>query len=95
MPEKSNNNKKIVSVWALVKKCNDDCKIAIWALVKNGCWRLVYNTQKFMHRCPQGHMVQWIKALVRSSDIPKKSVSSIPGEGSGELSEGKLTGDNR
>ena len=23
-----------------------------------------------------------------------KSVSSIPGEGSGELSEGKLTGDN-
>ena len=39
-------------------------------------------------------MAQWIKALVRSSDIPKKSVSSIPGEGSGELSEGQLTGDN-
>ena len=27
--------------------------------------------------CPQGHMAQGIKALVRSSDIPKKSVSSI------------------
>ena len=22
--------------------------------------------------CPQGHMVQWIKAVVRSSDIPKR-----------------------
>ena len=41
----------------------------------------------------QGHMAQWIKALVRSSDIPKKSVSSIPCEGSGELSE-RLSGDN-
>ena len=31
-----------------------------------------------------------------SLELPpkKKSVSSIPGEGSGELSEGKLTGDN-
>ena len=49
------------------KKCNDNSKIAIWALVKNGCCRhKVYNTQK------QGHMVQWIKALVRSSDIPKE-----------------------
>ena len=53
-----------------------------------------YNTQKFIHRCPQGHMVQWIKALVRSSDIPKKSASSIPCEGSGVLSEGKLTDNN-
>ena len=44
--------------------------------------------------CPQGHMAQWIKVIVRSSDILKKSASSIPGEGSGELSEGKLTGDN-
>ena len=44
--------------------------------------------------CPQGHMAQWIKALVRSGDIPKKSVSSIPGERSGEPSEGELTGDN-
>ena len=39
-------------------------------------------------------MAQWIKALVRSNDIPKKSVSSIPGEGSGEFSKGKLTRDN-
>ena len=39
----------------------------------------------------QGHMAQWIKALVRSSDVPKKSVGSIL---SGGLSEGKLTGDN-
>ena len=39
-------------------------------------------------------MAQWVKAVVRSSDIPKKSVSSIPREGSGELSEGKLTVDN-
>ena len=39
-------------------------------------------------------MTLWIKVLVRFSDIPKKSVSSIPDEGSGELSEGKLTGDN-
>ena len=38
-------------------------------------------------------MVQWIKALVRSSDIPK-SVSSIPSEGIGELPERKLTADN-
>ena len=30
---------------------------------------------------------QWVKALVRSS------VSSIPDEGSSELSKGKLTGD--
>ena len=37
---------------------------------------------------------QWIKSLVRSSDIPPKSVISIPVEGSGKLSEGKLTGDN-
>ena len=37
---------------------------------------------------------QWIKSLVRSSDIPPKSVISIPVEGRGELSEGKLTGDN-
>ena len=43
---------------------------------------------------PQGHMAQWIKAFVRSSDIPKKSVGSIPIEGSGKLSEGKLTGVN-
>ena len=28
--------------------------------------------------------------MVISIDIPKKSVSSIPGEGSGELSEEKL-----
>ena len=61
---------------------------------KNSCWRhKVYDTQKFIHRCPQGHMAQWIKMLFRSSDIPKKSASSIPSEGSGELSE-KLTGDN-
>ena len=40
------------------------------------------------------HMAQLIKAFVRPSDIPKMSVSSIPGEGSGELSEGKLTRDN-
>ena len=46
------------------------------------------------HVISQGHMAQWIKILVRSSDIPKKSVSSISGEGSGELSEGKLTGGN-
>ena len=32
----------------------------------------IYNTQKFIHKCPQGHMVQWIKASVRSSDIPKE-----------------------
>ena len=32
----------------------------------------IYNTQKFKHRCPQEHMVQWIKALVRSSVIPKE-----------------------
>ena len=44
--------------------------------------------------CRQGHMSQWIKSLDRSSDIPKKSVSSIPGEGKGELPEGTLTGDN-
>ena len=52
------------------------------------------NNQKFIHRCPQGHMAQWIKMLVRSSDIHtlKKSVNSILGEGSGELSEVKLTG---
>ena len=34
-------------------------------------------------------MAQWIKLLVRSSDMPKKSVSSIPGEGSGELSDNR------
>ena len=39
-------------------------------------------------------IVQWTKALVRSRDIPQKKKSSIPGEGSGGLSEGKLTGDN-
>ena len=39
-------------------------------------------------------MARWIKVLVKSSDILKKSVGSIPGEGSGELSEGKLTGYN-
>ena len=39
---------------------------------KNGCWRQSYKTQKFIHRCPQGHIAQ--------------SVSSIPSEGSGELS---------
>ena len=39
------------------------------------------------------HMAQWIEALVTSSGIPKKSVSSIPGEGSGKLSEGKITGE--
>ena len=41
----------------------------------------------------QRDMPQEIKVLDRSSDIPQKSVSSIPGEGSRELSEGKLTGD--
>ena len=34
-------------------------------------------------------MAQWIKALVRSSDIPQKSVSSTSGEGGGERSERK------
>ena len=39
---------------------------------KNGYWRhQVDNTQKFLHRCPQRHMAQWITALVRSRDIPK------------------------
>ena len=32
----------------------------------------------------------WLDPMI----YPKTSVSSIPGEGSGELSEGKLTGDN-
>ena len=41
-----------------------------------------------------GYWTQWIKALAKSSDITKNSVCSIPGEGSGELLEGKLTGDN-
>ena len=36
-------------------------------------------------------MVQWIKL---DPVTCLKSVSSIPGEGSGELSEGKLTEDN-
>ena len=51
---------------------------------------MVYNTQKFIHRCPQGHIVQcWLDPVTYP-----KSASSIPSEGSGELSEGKLTGDN-
>ena len=41
----------------------------------------------------QGHMAQWIKRWFDPATY-SKSVSSIPGEGSGELSEGKLTGDN-
>ena len=34
-------------------------------------FRLLY-TLAFFRWCPQGLMAQWIKALVRSSDIPKE-----------------------
>ena len=51
--------------------------------------RFIY-TQKFIYRCPQGHMVLWINSFVSSRAIPKKSVTSILGESSGE----RLPGDN-
>ena len=69
-------------------------KIAIWAQVKMVAENIRFIIPRNSYTCSQGHMAQWIKALVRSSDIPKKSVSSIPSESSWELSEGKLTRDN-
>ncbi len=65
----------------MVKFANIICSLSVYI---SEMWYHVH----YLH-FSQGHMAQWIKALARSSDIPKKNVSSIPGQGNGELSQGK------
>ena len=78
------------------KKKSNNSKIAIWVLVKMVAEdiRFIIPWNSYTDVLKDTWHKRWIKMLVRSSDIPKKSVSSIPGEGSGELPVRKLTGDN-